>query len=300
MVTGLQGRPIIIGEVLFDCFSDGREVLGGAPFNVAWHLHAFGQFPLFISRIGNDARGVQVLKAIDDWDMDPGGIQLDAQYPTGTVAITMDGRDHQFSILPEQAYDYIDPQAALSLPGVRDAALLYSGSLIERSPLPRAVVAALRTRQIPHFIDVNLRQPWWQKAAVHNLLRGVRWAKLNQDELLELGYAGETADAATTMCREFGFEQLIVTCGEAGALLCNDQGIIQGAPVAVERVVDTVGAGDAFSAVIILGLLRGWDSEHTLSRALAFAASQCEVQGATRMDRHFYQQWLARWGEESI
>lgn len=289
-----EARPVIVGEVLFDCFDDGREILGGAPFNVAWHLQAFGLKPLFISRVGEDAYGEQVRQAMDDWGMDSSGLQSDPQHPTGVVRIAMSGTEHRFDILPEQAYDHISPQAAREVLGAQPVSLLYSGSLIERSESPRQTVAALH-REHPHFVDVNLRQPWWELTRVARLLQGVRWAKLNNEELALLGYPGDVAEAARRMRDDYGFAMLVITCGAEGAMLLREDGLLRGEPVAVEKLVDTVGAGDAFSAVVILGLLCGWTSFQTLQRALFFAAKQCEVQGAIRHQREFYRQCLRQW-----
>ena len=79
-------RPLVFGEVLFDCFPDGAEVLGGAPFNVAWHLQGFGQEPLFVSRIGDDIRGNQIRAAMSDWGMSLSGLQLDTSHATRIAA----------------------------------------------------------------------------------------------------------------------------------------------------------------------------------------------------------------------
>jgi len=291
-----SGRPLIIGEVLFDCFDDGREVLGGAPFNVAWHLQAFGARPLLISRIGQDPHGDQILAAMQSWGMDCSGMQHDPSHPTGMVSITMQGQQHRFSILADQAYDYIDPAAALALPSLAQAGLWYSGSLIERAPQSRTTVAALRKLPCPHFMDVNLREPWWEQAQVHAMLKGLRWAKLNEDELRQLGFAGDSEIAARAMREHFGIELLILTLGEAGALLITEDELLRGRPVPVRRLVDTVGAGDAFSAVMLLGILRNWPMAQSLQRALAFAAAQCEVQGAIHEDRSVYEKFLSQWG----
>lgn len=290
-----DSRPILIGEVLFDCFDDGREVLGGAPFNVAWHLHAFGLAPLLISRVGDDPRGRHVGEMMARWGMDRSGIQQDQHHPTGSVRITMHGHTHRFEILPEQAYDFLDTESVLVLIERQAAALLYTGSLIERSPVSRAAVTSACSLGIPRFVDVNLRQPWWRMEAVHGLLQGVHWAKLNEEELQALGFVGEPEVAARQMQKQFGFVQLILTRGADGALLLDGDKLLDGKPVVVARLVDTVGAGDAFSAVWILGLLRGWPTGLTLRRALAFAARQCEVRGAIREDKAFYQDWLQRW-----
>jgi len=78
---------VIFGEVLFDCFPDGNSVLGGAPFNVAWHLQAFGMSPMMISSVGDDELGNKVKSAMQDWSMRTTGLQLDPVHPTGSVDI---------------------------------------------------------------------------------------------------------------------------------------------------------------------------------------------------------------------
>lgn len=290
-------RPVIVGEVLFDCFDDGREVLGGAPFNVAWHLQAFGLAPLLISRVGDDPRGQRIREAMQAWGMDLSGLQLDDTHPTGVVAITMQGQQHTFNILPDQAYDHLDPSQALSHPIWPEAGMWYSGSLIERSASARQTIAALRRRNLPHFMDINLREPWWQREAVLAMLQGVNWAKLNDQELHALGYHAEPSQAVAQLRREHDLDWVILTQGEQGALLYDGEGILSGTPVPVGQMVDTVGAGDAFSAVMILGLMRGWPKRVTLQRALAFASAQCEVQGAIREERAWYQRVMASWEE---
>ena len=79
----------IFGEVLMDQFPDGQQILGGAPFNVAWHLQAFGQHPCFISRVGNDAMGESIRQAMGDWGMSIENVQVDHYHPTCTVEVTL-------------------------------------------------------------------------------------------------------------------------------------------------------------------------------------------------------------------
>lgn len=296
-LSPIHGRPVIFGEVLFDAFPDGREVLGGAPFNVARHLHGFGCQPLFISRIGDDARGEQVREAMREWGMDLAGLQRDSQHPTGIVQIAMQGKSHTFDILPDQAYDYIETEPALSLLQGGHFGLLYFGSLIERSPVSRATLEQLRKQHLPQFVDINLRAPWWQKERITELLHGVDWLKLNDEELSGLGYRSDTDIAARALYDEYAFDTLVVTRGEHGALIINDNDLIEGVPVRVEQLVDTVGAGDAFSAVCILGLLRGWEWRKTLRHALGFAARLCEVRGAVLPDRSWYESAMLGWRE---
>lgn len=290
-----KGRPVIFGEVLFDSFPDGRDVLGGAPFNVARHLQGFGLQPLFISRIGDDERGEQVRTAMAEWGMDTAGLQHDREHPTGSVRIAMQGTQHTFDILPRQAYDFIDAAQALPLLQQTPVSLLYFGSLIERESVSRDTLQQLRSLSLPLFSDINLRAPWWQPERVAGLLQGVNWVKLNDEEIAALGFSGEVESAARQMRERFGPELLVVTRGEAGALFVTEDEVLHGEPVAVKRLVDTVGAGDAFSSVVLLGVLRQWPLQKTLNRALAFAAHMCEVRGAVLADNDFYQTCLANW-----
>lgn len=293
--SSLNGRPVIFGEVLFDRFPDGREVLGGAPFNVARHLQGFGLKPLFISRVGEDERGERVRAAMLEWGMDTAGLQRDAQHPTGSVRIAMQGTQHTFDILPQQAYDYIDAARALPILKHNPVSLLYFGSLIEREPVSRNALQQLRALPVPLFSDVNLRAPWWQPERVVSLLQGVHWVKLNDEEIAALGYTGELESAARRMRDEFEFELLVVTRGEKGALFVSADEVLHGEPFPVRTLVDTVGAGDSFSAVVLLGMSCGWSLKETLARALEFAAHMCEVRGAVLTDVGYYDACLAKW-----
>ncbi len=289
-------RPLIFGEVLFDCFEDGTEVLGGAPFNVAWHLAGFGLDPLFVSRVGRDPQGAAVRQRMADWGLRTEGLQLDDRHPTGRVEVRMlaDG-GHRFEILADQAYDHIDPAPVTALLERLPADLLYHGSLAVRAPASAAALAALRARGLPRFVDINLRAPWWQPEPVRELMAGARWLKLNDEELdlLQPGEAGPGA-RARALREANGHDWLILTRGAAGATLYTADGEFSGTPPWIE-VVDTVGAGDAFAAVCLLGLIEGWPAARTLERALAFAARICGQRGATAPDRALYASLRERW-----
>ena len=99
----LEGRPLLFGEVLHDCFPDGSRVLGGAPFNVACHLRALGLDPDLVSRVGDDAAGREVLAAMRERTLDRAGIQIDHARPTGRVAVRIDAGEPRFDILADQA-----------------------------------------------------------------------------------------------------------------------------------------------------------------------------------------------------
>jgi fructokinase len=173
--------PVMFGEVLFDHFPDGHVVLGGAPFNVAWHLQAFAQAPMVVSRVGNDPLGHRIRQAMETWAMSTAGLQLDSQHPTGTVDVTFSAGEPSYDIVKDRAWDFINDQL---LPPLDDMALLYHGSLALRSPVSRHAVEVMQQHdEVPVFIDINLREPWWTRDDVLSLLRRARWAKMNEDEL---------------------------------------------------------------------------------------------------------------------
>ncbi len=291
------GRPVIFGEVLFDRFPDGSEVLGGAPFNVAWHLQGLGARPLLVTRVGADAAGRRVLEAMARFGMDTAGVQVDPERPTGQVAVSLEGGEPRFDILPGVAYDRIEAGAALrAVEAAGPCALLYHGSLALREPPSREALETLRRATgAPRFVDVNLRPPWWERDRMAALLRGAAWIKLNRDELRQLGGEGEPGEAVQALRRLHGARAVILTLGAEGALLAHEGGSLRRRAEPAE-VVDTVGAGDAFSAVAILGLLAGWPWERLLERAVGFAAAVCGLRGAVTEDRAFYEAHLRSWG----
>lgn len=282
----------IFGEALFDCFSDDQQKLGGAPFNVAWHLQAFGDNPLFISRIGHDALGEQITSAMQQWQMNIAGIQYDSLHATGTVDIELNAAEPSYTIHDKVAYDYIDKQ---QLPALYDEAIVYHGSLALRNPDSLAALNALTAAEsVSVFVDVNLRSPWWDKETVFLSLERARWAKLNEHELVTLGF--NSADIEQDMLRmqsHFQLEHLIVTRGEAGALVrSNDGEIYQQKPSEADNVQDTVGAGDAFTAMYLHGLIAAWPIQQTLQRAQQFASAVIGLRGAVSQDKGFYQDHL--------
>ncbi len=298
----MQTRPVLFGEVLFDCFPDRSRVLGGAPFNVAWHLRGFGLEPLLIGRIGDDAAGREVLDAMTDWGLDTSGIQIDPGHPTGQVQVRIEAGQPVFDILADQAYDHIDAAPALDAIGrAGGARLLYHGTLALRSEDSRETFATLSRRlACPRCLDVNLRPPWTGPELVGPMLDGADWAKLNDHELREIaGWTGSATGDLSDLARQVRDDRrigrLIVTCGAEGAMLLDDDGVRSGRPVPVDEIVDTVGAGDAFSAVALLGLAGGWPAGRILAAALEFASIVCGRRGATIAERTVYEDCLDRW-----
>jgi fructokinase len=281
----------IFGEVLFDCFPSGEKVLGGAPFNVAWHLQAFGDAPQLFSRVEKDELGKKILSAMDGWGMTLLGVQIDPSHKSGYVDIEVIDNEPHYTITPNCAYDFIDADLFPSLP---TSGILYHGTLGLRNEVSRNALERLTNdSDLLIFLDVNLRSPWWQKEKVFEWLKRATWIKLNQDELSLLGFDSPDIEQAMSDCQsQFQPKQLILTRGEKGALVRSDDGKVHHiAPQKLVNIVDTVGAGDAFSAVYIHGLLMGWSIPDTLLAAQNFAAKVIGLRGATIAEKQFYDEF---------
>jgi len=292
----MASNPIaIFGEALFDQFPDGQQILGGAPFNVAWHLQAFNQSPYFISRVGDDEKGDVIRQAMLAWGMAVDNLGCDPDHPTGTVQVTFDNGEPSYEILADQAYDFI---AAQQLDSGRQYDVIYHGTLALRNRVSAQTLQDLTAQHRGKvFIDVNLRAPWWQKKAVNRWIGKAHWAKLNHDELMCLALPQDTLqDTMRLFLAQHELEALVVTCGSRGALAVSQIGEkVEVAPTADLDVVDTVGAGDAFAAVLLLGMQLNWSLQLTMERAQSFASALVTQRGATVQDLSFYRPFIDAW-----
>jgi len=304
-------RLVIFGEVLFDHFPGGETVLGGAPFNVAWHLQALGHQPLFISRVGDDLPAETVRSAMQSWGMDTTGLQTDKDRPTGQVKVTFNQGEPAYDIVYPAAFDRVSSvEFPAAVSPSREAAsdqrqdssieLLYHGTLALRHDVSKAAANSLHQRSPERtFIDVNLRSPWWERQQVLRWVGRAQWVKLNSAELEFLADSGR--DAAGRFLHEHQLQGLIVTHGEKGATLhTSADEIFHTRPDTSASIVDTVGAGDAFSAVMIHGLMHDWPPQLALDRAQGFASAICQQRGATVGQRAFYTDFLDAWGSDNM
>ncbi|MES9861009.1 MAG: carbohydrate kinase [Candidatus Thiodiazotropha sp. LLP2] len=288
-------KLIIFGEVLYDCFPGGEKVLGGAPFNVAWHLQAFGQSPSFVSRVGRDSEGDTILRTMSDWGMETEGVQQDPEHITGKVTISFNQGEPSYEIVAGAAYDFID-----SLPLQETTCdTLYHGSLGLRNPVSRSALDQLKRSGAKRiFLDVNLRPPWWHIEEILEWVSQADWVKLNRDELDQLlGQSSDLLAQAMDFKTVYGLEGVIVTQGEKGAMVLAGNGgrPLEIVPVTSLKTVDTVGAGDAFTSVILLGLMKQWPLEISLKRAQSFASAIVGQRGATVSSPSFYSDFLKQW-----
>ena len=281
--------PIIFGEVLFDCFPDGAQVLGGAPFNVAWHLQALGLSPLMVSRVGCDELGTQIENAMQSWGLTLKGLQKDTDHPTGQVTVNFHKGEPNYNIVPKRAYDFID---AKLLPDGEKNGLLYHGTLaLRHEKSSQALTALKQTVSDTVLLDVNLRSPWWNKEQVLSWMQEADWVKLNDQELqlLGLNYGKSLQQSAEENIEEFQLSGIVITQGKKGALAMNSAGTSKSVtPRPAKYVVDTVGAGDAFTAVVVAGIIQRWTLDDTLEKAQQLASAIVGIRGALPYDRQFY------------
>ena len=289
-------RPLIVGEVLFDQFPDGQCVLGGAPFNVAWNLRGLGAAPIFVSAVGTDDEGGQVRSTMEAWGLDTGALQISDKWPTGKVQVELNGGEPRFHILDQQAYDQIRYPQLESL--AADCLLLYLGSLAYRNEPSQSTVRRLILESgLPRFVDLNIRQPWFERAWVAELLENAAWIKLNNHELAWIAEsdcqtASQIHAAVEKLRRRYGGQQFFITCGSAGAYAIGEAGDPLFAPAPQPApMVDAVGAGDAFAAAAICGISCSRPLREILQTAVRFASQACTIRGATSQDREHYARW---------
>jgi fructokinase len=292
----------LFGEILADIFPD-QSVLGGAPFNVARHLQVFNLHPVMISRTGNDVLRDDLLREMERLGMDTLGIQCDPAYPTGQVQVHIENGTHRFEILPEQAYDHIHAGVTHMLTMSIKPALMYFGTLAQRNMESRlALDQFLSDGKGLRFLDINLRSPWYNKHTIKRSLLRADVVKLNEDELEIVAHffkidTGTPEAKAKALLKQFDLKNLLVTCGEAGAWLLNShfETCTTGPVQLASPVVDTVGAGDAFAAVFIVGLLNEWEMPVTLAHANTFAAAICGIRGGVPQHHDFYSPFKQAW-----
>lgn len=295
MIT--EEHIVIFGEVLFDCFADGTQILGGAPFNVAWNLKALGAHPLLISKVGDDDLGKQIFEAMTTWGLSTDGMQIDENHGTGTVQVRITNGEPSFDIPHPMAFDFISEH---HLPYLPLTGIVYHGSLALRHEIARqALVKLLDQMEAKIFVDINLRQPWWNEAQVKDIIYSANWLKLNQYELTMLTRGeNDTQRIAQLFGDAENIRELILTQGEQGAMSITPEGELNRVePKKNQKTIDTVGAGDAFSSVVILGKHLSWAKDLTMERAQDFASGVVGLQGATTSDPSFYQAFKDQWQE---
>jgi fructokinase len=273
---------LCIGELLWDSLPAGLFP-GGAPFNVAGHLHALGVPVAVISRVGRDRLGAEAVARLSNLGIDPDLVQVDDTLPTGFVSVVVaQGGIPSYEIEQPAAWDAIELAAGVMERAAEARAIVF-GSLAQRSRGSRDTIRRLWQADALQVFDVNLRLPFEDREIVRESLAAADMVKLNEGELGRLaGWFGLPADprrAAEALGERFGCATVCVTRGAEGAALLREGRWTEHAGFAVE-VRDTVGAGDAFLAALLAGLLSGGDDEALLRAANLLGAYVASRDGA--------------------
>jgi fructokinase len=281
-------RPLIlaIGEILWDLFPAGKQ-LGGAPANFAYHAGQLGADARIVTAVGEDELGREILAALAARNADTTFIKRDATHPTGTVTVSLSGGGQPaYTIHENGAWDFIPSSPAL-LDLARRADCICFGTLAQRSPQTRhtiaAVLAASRSEALRIF-DINLRQRYYDRETIVASLAAATVLKINDEELPVLcRLLGLTNSPSDILGRFANLRLIALTRGSHGSLLIGPDGSFDhaGYPIDSMQRADTVGAGDAFTAALAVGLLRGQSFASISERANRLAAYVCTRPGAT-------------------
>lgn len=274
-----------IGELLWDMLPSGKQ-LGGAPFNFAYHARQAGTESYIISAIGNDGPGDEIIRMIDRLGVDYQNVQRN-DYPTSTVNVTMDRLGHhRFEIVENVAWDHIlFDERLITLAKSLDA--ICFGSLAQRNPGSahsiQSLVKSVREDCLRVF-DINLRQHYFSREIIGKSLEITDILKLNDEELPVVsdyfGLTGDTTDRLRQLISRFRLQCVALTMGSKGSMLITPDDFSVAEAPGVE-VADTVGAGDAFTAMLVAGILKKDSLASVHKRANAVAAYICTQKGAT-------------------
>jgi fructokinase len=281
-------RPVVVavGEMLWDLLPSGKE-LGGAPTNFACQAQALGARAWPVSSVGRDALGQEILERLEALGLRHDLVQVHRNAPTGTVAVKVapDGQPH-FTIQENVAWDAIPANAAM-LAVARRADAICFGSLAQRSPPSRRSIRRLVTAapaRALRIFDINLRQRFYSMEVIETSLRLANVVKLNDAELPIVAkmfrISGDVSEQLSSLARRFDLRLAALTRGARGSLLF-ERGRWSDHPGLRVRVRDSVGAGDAFTAAMALGILAGWALDEVNLRANEVAAFVCSKQGGT-------------------
>ncbi len=279
----MDHRPVIVGlgEVLWDRFPEADR-LGGAPANFAFHAAQLGARARIVSRIGRDPDGARLGQALADQDVSRDHLQIDPVHPTGTVLIQLRDGQPAYEIPAPAAWDFLEWTPDLEQLAAQADAVSF-GTLAQRNPVSRATIRQF-VRSTPatalRLFDINLRQSFYSREVIEFGLAHATVVKLNGDELgvvARLFNWPADAGALAARAREiFGVRGIALTLGAGGCELYFEGAAVRSVPPPIE-CRDAVGAGDAFSAALILGLLGGEPLQSVADRANevgAFVASQ--------------------------
>ena len=290
MAASTDRKPLVagLGELLWDVVGE-NETLGGAPINFVYHAAQLGASALAISTIGDDLRGKRAISSLADHGVVTDHLTVVEGAPTGYVEASVDTNGVAEYLFPDEvAWDRLTIEPATEMLSAR-LELICFGSLAQRSHHSRAVIhrflASLPSEALKIF-DLNIRQNFYSSEIIRDSLTQADILKLNDDEIELLtrleDLKGSPEQRLAILVERYRLVLGVLTRGEGGSLLVSPTAVSDH-PGFQAEVVDTIGAGDSFTAVIGMGMLKGYPLEKINEHANRVAAHVCSRRGAMVM-----------------
>lgn len=248
-----------IGEILWDMLPSGKA-LGGAPANFAYHAQRLGQEGWAVSAIGDDSLGHEIMQIVSEKGLNH--VITVTEQPTGTVRVTLNEAGVPlYNIMEDVAWDNIPYNDRMDALAKRADAVCF-GSLVQRGNSRSTVLRFLNAmpETALKVFDINLRQHYYSKQILSDSLELANILKINDEEIRVVAQMFSLGDDEVVACRKlitaFNLELVILTKGPEGSMVITSDEVLSQSPNKVD-VVDTVGAGDAFTAAFVVSYLRG-------------------------------------------
>ena len=282
----MQNVIVGIGEILWDILPSGK-VIGGAPANFAYHVQELGESSLVVSCVGNDELGREIIARLENMDISTEFLYVDNKHLTGasSVKINKEGKP-SYIIMEGVAWDYIPTSTLLCELASKSAAVCF-GTIAQRSELSRLTIQkflGLMEQETIRVFDINLRQNFYSEEIIKSSLNLANVLKLNENELSVvkklLKLSGDEKKILNELSKKYSLNLIALTKGSEGSILFKE-GIISKHDGYRINVEDTVGAGDAFVAALVTGLLKGYKLDDLHKKANRIASYICSKYGAT-------------------
>lgn len=273
-----------VGEILFDIYPD-KKIPGGAPFNFIYHINKVSGDGSFISKVGEDENGNEILSFVRENGISTDLIQTDNSYTTGAALASLDdNKVPNWTIKENCAYDFIEYTKETESHIIHKTDCVYFGTLAQRGDVSSKTISKILMMNKKYFCDLNIRQKYYSPEIIRRSLKAANVLKINLEELLlinELLYNiyPDESEIVKRIQNDFIIEMIAVTNGAEGATLYTGEHQNK-SNIKVSNVIDTVGAGDAYTAVLCLGYLNKLDPEKTNETASGFAAYIITQRGA--------------------
>lgn len=280
-----KNKPVVvgIGELLWDVLPTGKRA-GGAPVNFVYHATQMGAEGYALSAVGNDVSGTEIIQELDKNHIISDYIST-VEYPTGSVMVELKKGIPTYTIIEGVAWDHI-PLTQASIDLMKRADAVCFGTLAQRAPESRETLHTLLSymrEEALRFFDINIRQSYYSKELIEELLGQANVFKINDEELEMLrpmlSLEGTNEEVCCELMERYGLRYLILTAGADFSTIYSPTDIST-LPTPKVKVADTVGAGDSFSGAFVYSILTGKSLREAHQKAVEIAAFVCTQSGA--------------------